>query len=121
MLSTELLLLYRIHGLTRPCQLQILDARLHRSLYYTFDRILHVRLSSNCIFVLTLFHVSSFDTSMSQKSRFKMQLQGTYQYRWTFPQLPWGMIENPTYIQTGHGCAAVPVLQDNVVMTDFTL
>lgn len=40
---------------------------------------------------------------MSQKSRFKMQQQGTYQYRWTFPQLPWGTLENPTYIRTEHG------------------
>lgn len=40
---------------------------------------------------------------MSQKSRFKMQTQGNYKYRWTFPQLPWGTINNPTYIQTAHG------------------
>ena len=40
---------------------------------------------------------------MSQKSRFKMQTQGNYQYRWTFPQLPWGTLKNPTYIQTAHG------------------
>jgi delta24(24(1))-sterol reductase len=45
----------------------------------------------------------SWDTSMSQKSRFKMQTQGNYNYRWTFPQLPWGTITNPTYIQTTHG------------------
>ena len=44
-----------------------------------------------------------WDTSMSQKSRFKMQTQGNYNYRWTFPQLPWGTIKNPTYIQTAHG------------------
>lgn len=40
---------------------------------------------------------------MSQKSRFRMQMQGTFQYRWTFPQLPWGTLENPQYIQTEHG------------------
>lgn len=40
---------------------------------------------------------------MSQKSRFRMQMQGTYKIRWTFPQLPWGTIENPKYIQTAHG------------------
>ena len=45
----------------------------------------------------------SWDTSMSQKSRFKMQTQGVYSYRWTFPQLPWGTVKNPTYIQTKHG------------------
>jgi len=40
---------------------------------------------------------------MSQKSRFKMQTQGNCNYRWTFPQLPWGTVKNPTYIQTAHG------------------
>lgn len=42
---------------------------------------------------------------MSQKSRFKMQTQGTFKFRKTFPQLPWGTVENPTYIQTAHGYA----------------
>lgn len=42
---------------------------------------------------------------MAQKSRFKMQMQGTYQHRpWSFPQWPWGTVENPEYIQTAHGC-----------------
>ncbi|CAE7112389.1 unnamed protein product [Rhizoctonia solani] len=45
----------------------------------------------------------SFDTSMSQKSRFKMQMQGTYTPRWSFPQLPYGTVENPTFIETTHG------------------
>lgn len=40
---------------------------------------------------------------MSQKSRFKMQTQGIFDYRRTFPQLPWGTLKNPTYIQTAHG------------------
>jgi delta24(24(1))-sterol reductase len=46
---------------------------------------------------------SRWDTSMSQKSRFKMQSQGNFKYRWTFPQLPWGTVKNPTFIQTAHG------------------
>ena len=45
----------------------------------------------------------SWDTSMSQKSRFKMQTQGVFNYRKTFPQLPWGTIKNPTFVQTAHG------------------
>ena len=45
----------------------------------------------------------SWDTSMSQKSRFKMQTQGVFKYRKTFPQLPWGTIKNPTFVQTAHG------------------
>lgn len=40
---------------------------------------------------------------MSQKSRFKMQTQGVFEYRKTFPQLPWGTLHNPKYIQTAHG------------------
>ena len=44
-----------------------------------------------------------FDTSMSQKSRFKMQGQGITTYRKTFPQLPWGTLKEPAYIQTAHG------------------
>ncbi|KAG8712390.1 C-24(28) sterol reductase [Ceratobasidium sp. 394] len=51
--------------------------------------------------LLTAYYI--FDTSISQKSRSKMQMQGTYESRWTFPQLSWGMIENPAYIQTAHG------------------
>jgi delta24(24(1))-sterol reductase len=52
--------------------------------------------------LLTAYFI--FDTSMSQKSRFRMQIQGTYQPRWTFPQLPYGgPFENPKYIQTEHG------------------
>lgn len=45
----------------------------------------------------------SFDTSMSQKSRFRMQMQGITKFRKTFPQLPWSIIEKPTFIQTEHG------------------
>lgn len=44
-----------------------------------------------------------WDTAMSQKSRFKLQTQGITSYRKTFPQLPWGTIKNPSYIQTAHG------------------
>jgi Delta24(24(1))-sterol reductase len=41
---------------------------------------------------------------MSQKSRFKMQTQGINTFRKTFPQLPWGTLKNPEFIQTAHGC-----------------
>lgn len=44
-----------------------------------------------------------FDTSMAQKSNFKMQQQGEYKARFAFPTLPWSVIENPTYIETKHG------------------
>jgi delta24(24(1))-sterol reductase len=45
----------------------------------------------------------SFDTSMSQKSRFRMQMQGITTFRNAFPQLPWSIIKEPTFIQTEHG------------------
>lgn len=40
---------------------------------------------------------------MAQKSHFKMQTQGITEFRKTFPQLPWNVVKNPTYIQTAHG------------------
>ncbi|KAF8524194.1 ergosterol biosynthesis ERG4/ERG24 [Gautieria morchelliformis] len=70
----------------------------HDPASYRFSTLGYVALYAT---LLTAYYI--FDTSMSQKSRFKMQLQGTYQYRWTFPQLPWGTVENPTFIQTEHG------------------
>lgn len=47
--------------------------------------------------------MNSWDTSMAQKSHFKMQTQGVLNFRRTFPQLPWHTVENPTFIQTAHG------------------
>jgi delta24(24(1))-sterol reductase len=44
-----------------------------------------------------------FDSSMAQKSNFKMQQQGEYNPRNAFPTVPWSEIKNPTYIQTKHG------------------
>lgn len=44
-----------------------------------------------------------FDTSMSQKSSFKLQQQGDHTIRKAFPVLPGSVVENPTYIQTKHG------------------
>jgi len=48
-----------------------------------------------------------WDTSMSQKSRFKMQTQGINTFRKAFPQLPWGTIKNPEFIQTQHGFVSI--------------
>jgi len=44
-----------------------------------------------------------WDTANSQKNRFRMQIEGTYTPRYTFPQLPWGTLTQPDYIQTQHG------------------
>jgi delta24(24(1))-sterol reductase len=72
--------------------LKTVKAPLEHSLSYT-------------IFCYTLLLVGYYiwDTANSQKNRFRMQQQGTYIPRYTFPQLPWGTIKNPTYITTKHG------------------
>lgn len=44
-----------------------------------------------------------FDSSMAQKSAFKLQQQGDFKPRGAFPEVPWSVVENPTYIQTKHG------------------
>ena len=46
-----------------------------------------------------------FDTANSQKNRFRMMMSGTYVPRSTFPQLPWGTLNNPTYLSTKAGSA----------------
>ena len=55
------------------------------------------------LFVLLLAAYYVWDTANSQKNRFRMQQRGTYVERFTFPQLPWGTIKNPTFIKTKHG------------------
>lgn len=57
------------------------------------------------MYALLLFAHFVFDSSMAQKSRFRMQLQGTLQVRWSFPQWPWSTLKNPRYLQTEHGNA----------------
>ena len=44
-----------------------------------------------------------WDTANSQRNRFRMQLNGTYVKRRAFPQLPWGTLENPRYLDTDAG------------------
>ena len=53
------------------------------------------------ITLITCYYV--FDSSMAQKSTFKMQQQGDYKPRNAFPVVPWSTVKNPTYIQTKHG------------------
>ncbi|MGZ3707810.1 MAG: delta(24(24(1)))-sterol reductase, partial [Bdellovibrionota bacterium] len=55
------------------------------------------------IFSMLFFAYYIWDTSQSQKNRFRMKLQGTYVKRHTFPQLPWGTLENPKYLKTKSG------------------
>mmetsp|Transcript_7903 Transcript_7903/g.11048 ORF Transcript_7903/g.11048 Transcript_7903/m.11048 type:complete len:438 (+) Transcript_7903:46-1359(+) len=44
-----------------------------------------------------------WDTANSQKNKFRMAQKGTFIKRHTFPQLPWSILENPSYIKTEHG------------------
>jgi len=55
------------------------------------------------LFVVLFCAYYVWDTANSQKNRFRMKLKGTYIPRYTFPQLPWGTLENPTYIKTKEG------------------
>lgn len=76
----------------------ILYMATHDPATYRFSTLGYVALYTT---LLTAYYI--FDTSMSQKSRFRMQMSGTYKERWAFPQLPWGTVHNPKYIQTAHG------------------
>lgn len=55
------------------------------------------------LFALLLVTYYIWDTSNSQRARFRMQVDGTYKPRWTFPQLPWGTLKNPKYLSTKAG------------------
>lgn len=44
-----------------------------------------------------------WDTSQSQRNRFRMMERGTYIKRRAFPQLPWGTLQNPRFVATAHG------------------
>ena len=54
-------------------------------------------------FALLLGAYYVWDTANSQRNRFRMQLNGSYVKRRTFPQLPWGTLENPRYLDTEAG------------------
>jgi len=44
-----------------------------------------------------------WDTSQSQRNRFRMMERGTFIKRRAFPQLPWGTLKNPRYLETASG------------------
>ncbi len=69
-------------------------------------RLLHVSLDrdfSQSVIDSSPIYLHSFDTSMSQKSAFKMQQAGNFKPRKAFPQLPGGVIENPKFLSTDKG------------------
>ncbi len=54
-------------------------------------------------FVLLIGAYYVWDTAQSQRNRFRMQLNGSYVKRKAFPQLPWGTLKNPRYLETKAG------------------
>ena len=63
----------------------------------------HSKMYTVSLYIILLAAYYVWDTANSQKNRFRMQQRGTFVERKTFPQLPWGTINNPTYILTKHG------------------
>eukprot|EP00762_Andalucia_godoyi_P008661 ANDGO_00445.mRNA.1 Delta(24(24(1)))-sterol reductase len=61
------------------------------------------------ILALYLFAYYIWDTSQSQKNHFRLQFEGTVVNRWTFPRLPWQVLENPKHLMTKAG---MPLLID---------
>jgi delta24(24(1))-sterol reductase len=55
------------------------------------------------LYVAYLFTYWIWDTTNSQKNRFRQQERGTMVFRKTFPQLPWQTLENPKTITTEAG------------------
>lgn len=55
------------------------------------------------LFVAYLFVYWVWDTTNSQKNRFRQQERGTMVSRKTFPQLPWQTVQNPKTITADDG------------------
>ncbi len=54
-------------------------------------------------FALLFVSYYVWDTSQSQRNRFRMQRRGTFVKRRAFPQLPWGTLKEPRTLQTAQG------------------
>jgi delta24(24(1))-sterol reductase len=55
------------------------------------------------LFILLFLAYYVWDSSLSQKIRFRMQQQGICITRNAFPQVPWNVIKNPNYLKTACG------------------
>jgi delta24(24(1))-sterol reductase len=62
----------------------------------------HTYFNVSLILVLLIAYYI-WDTANAQKNQFRMIEHGTYVKRNTFPQLPWGVLKNPRYLNTEHG------------------
>jgi delta24(24(1))-sterol reductase len=73
--------------------------------YYLLEQgpVVHSAAYMIVLFALLLGAYYVWDTSQSQRNRFRMQLRGTFVQRRTFPQLPWGTLRNPRYLTTANG------------------
>ena len=69
------------------------------------------------VYALLLGSYYIWDTTNSQKNRFRQQLSGTPVLRKTFPQLPWQTVTNPKILHTKAG----PLLADGWCMIPRTL
>jgi Delta24(24(1))-sterol reductase len=67
------------------------------------------------IYILLLGAYCIWDTTNSQKNRFRQQMSGTPISRKTFPQLPWQIVKNPKILHTKAG----PLLADGWCMVSF--
>ena len=63
----------------------------------------HSTLYTLMCFVMLVGAYYVWDTAQSQRNRFRMQMRGTFVKRLAFPQLPWGTLEDPEYMQTAQG------------------
>jgi len=79
------------------CHCTIYLANHHPSVYH-WNRFALVAL-----YVSYLFMYWIWDTTNSQKNRFRQQERGTLMERKTFPQLPWQTVKNPKIIKTNTG------------------
>lgn len=61
----------------------------------------HIVLTGAFIVLTGAYYI--WDTAQSQKNRFRAKMKGTFVERKTFPQLPWGTLENPKYQRTECG------------------
>jgi len=73
-------------------------------LYHHTAEVQHSTLYLTVLFVVLFAAYYVWDTANSQKNRFRMMDEGSYIPRpFAFPQLPWGTLHDPKFIQTKQG------------------